>query len=55
MAPPRVPSTGGEEDAPMATSTILAMIWDEWQQHDATARALCGSGTMRNEKPIRRI
>jgi len=39
----------------MATSTILAMIWDEWQQHDATARALCGSGTMRNEKPIRRI
>jgi hypothetical protein len=39
----------------MATSTILAMIWDEWQRRDASALALGGSGTMRNEKPIRRI
>ena len=33
----------------MATSTGLAMSWDEWQRHDASALALGGSGTMRNE------
>ncbi len=33
----------------MAISTSLAMSWDEWQQHDASALALRNSGTMRNE------
>jgi hypothetical protein len=39
----------------MATSAGLAMSRDEWQRHDASALALRGSATMRNEKPIRRI
>jgi hypothetical protein len=33
----------------MATSTGLAIGWNEWQQHDAPALALRDSGTMRNE------
>jgi hypothetical protein len=38
-----------KKDAPMATSTGLAMSWDEWQRRDASALAPGGSGTMRNE------
>lgn len=33
----------------MATSTGLAMSWDEGPRRDALALALGGSGTMRNE------
>jgi len=46
---------GGEEDAPMATSTGLAVSWDEWQRHDTSALAPGGPGTLHNKEPIRRI